>query len=149
MRLDDPSAYESDDHNDEIRGAVLVVGTGDRCGTGSLMPMNVGIGDCVLFSRYSGTMVDTEDKSLGCRASGRSARRVRGLNHPACVVVVSVPGSFEALSRSCGKLGCCDGRQSSGIMGPGAIDEATPKGLHQLLLLGDIRRYARRLHCNG
>ena len=64
VRLDDPSAYESDDHNDEIRGAVLVVGPGDRCGTGSLMPMNVGIGDCVLFSRYSGTMVDAEDKSL-------------------------------------------------------------------------------------
>ncbi|MBM3631920.1 MAG: co-chaperone GroES [Alphaproteobacteria bacterium] len=38
-----------------IKGTVLAVGPGSRNDTGQLTPMDIKVGDCVLFGKWSGT----------------------------------------------------------------------------------------------
>ncbi len=42
-------------------GTVLAVGEGRRDDSGKLIPMNVSVGDRVLFAKYSGTEVKIDD----------------------------------------------------------------------------------------
>jgi chaperonin GroES len=42
-------------------GTVLAVGEGRRDDSGKLVPMNVSVGDKVLFAKYSGTEVKLDD----------------------------------------------------------------------------------------
>ncbi len=42
-------------------GTVMAVGEGRRDDSGKLLPMNVSVGDRVLFAKYSGTEVKVDD----------------------------------------------------------------------------------------
>ena len=44
------------------QGETIAVGTGGRDETGKLIPMDVKIGDRVLFGKYSGTEIKVEDE---------------------------------------------------------------------------------------
>jgi chaperonin GroES len=45
-------------------GQVLVVGPGRRDQTGARIPVDVGVGDRVLFARYAGTEIKVSDQKL-------------------------------------------------------------------------------------
>jgi len=46
------------------KGTVLAVGPGDRDDSGKRIPMDVGVGDIVLFAKYSGTEIKLDGKKL-------------------------------------------------------------------------------------
>lgn len=46
------------------KGKVLSVGPGDRDEEGKRIPMDVGVGDTVLFAKYSGTEIKLDGKKL-------------------------------------------------------------------------------------
>jgi chaperonin GroES len=46
------------------KGTVLSVGPGDRDEDGKRIPMDVAVGDTVLFAKYSGTEIKVEGKKL-------------------------------------------------------------------------------------
>jgi chaperonin GroES len=46
------------------QGTVLAVGLGDRDEDGKRIPMDVAVGDKVLFAKYSGTEIKVEGKKL-------------------------------------------------------------------------------------
>jgi chaperonin GroES len=46
------------------KGTVLAVGPGDRDDNGKRIPMDVGVGDTVLFAKYSGTEIKLDGKKL-------------------------------------------------------------------------------------
>ena len=46
------------------QGEVLAVGAGRRSDTGDLMPMDVGVGDTVVYSKYGGTEITIEGEDL-------------------------------------------------------------------------------------
>jgi chaperonin GroES len=46
------------------KGRVLSVGPGDRDEDGERIPMDVGVGDQVLFAKYAGTEIKVEGKKL-------------------------------------------------------------------------------------
>ena len=46
------------------QGKVLAVGPGDRNDKGERIPMDVKVGDLILFAKYSGTEVKMEGKKL-------------------------------------------------------------------------------------
>ena len=45
-----------------VRGEVLAIGTGKRAEDGKAIPMDVKVGDTVLFGKYSGSEVKIEGK---------------------------------------------------------------------------------------
>ena len=45
-----------------LRGTVLAVGPGKRLDSGQLAPVDVKVGDTVLYGKYSGTEVNVEGK---------------------------------------------------------------------------------------
>jgi chaperonin GroES len=45
-------------------GIVIAVGPGARFADGTLMELNVAVGDKVIYSKYSGTEIKHEDKDL-------------------------------------------------------------------------------------
>ena len=47
-----------------IRGEVVAVGNGKRLDNGDLIPLDVKVGDKVLFGKYSGTEVKVEGEDL-------------------------------------------------------------------------------------
>jgi len=47
-----------------IRGEVVAAGTGKRLDNGDLLPLDVKVGDKVLFGKYSGTEVKVEGEDL-------------------------------------------------------------------------------------
>ena len=47
-----------------IRGEVVAAGTGKRLENGDLLPLDVKVGDKVLFGKYSGTEVKVEGEDL-------------------------------------------------------------------------------------
>jgi len=46
------------------KGTVLSVGPGDRDDEGKRIPMDVSVGDTVLFAKYSGTEIKIDSKKL-------------------------------------------------------------------------------------
>ena len=46
------------------KGKVLSIGPGDRSDTGDLIPMQVEVGNTVLFAKYAGTEIKLEGKKL-------------------------------------------------------------------------------------
>jgi len=46
------------------KGTVLSVGPGDRDDDGDRIPMDVSVGDTVLFAKYSGTEIKVDSKKL-------------------------------------------------------------------------------------
>ncbi|MEZ5407901.1 MAG: co-chaperone GroES [Acidimicrobiales bacterium] len=46
------------------QGEVLAVGTGRRSDSGDLIPMDVNVGDTVVYSKYGGTEITIEGKDL-------------------------------------------------------------------------------------
>jgi len=46
------------------KGNVLAIGPGDRDDSGNRVPMDVSVGDKVLYAKYSGTEVKVEGKKL-------------------------------------------------------------------------------------
>jgi chaperonin GroES len=46
------------------KGTVLAVGPGDRDENGKRIPMDVSVGDVVLFAKYSGTEIKVDSKKL-------------------------------------------------------------------------------------
>ncbi len=46
------------------KGNVLSVGPGERDDNGKYVPLDVAVGDVVLFAKYSGTEIKVEDKKL-------------------------------------------------------------------------------------
>jgi chaperonin GroES len=46
------------------KGKVLSVGPGDRDDDGKRIPMDVSVGDTVLFAKYSGTEIKVDSKKL-------------------------------------------------------------------------------------
>ncbi len=46
------------------KGSVLAVGAGDRNEKGERIPMDVAVGDTVLFAKYSGTEIKYEGKKI-------------------------------------------------------------------------------------
>jgi chaperonin GroES len=46
------------------KGNVLSIGPGDRDETGNRIPMDVKVGDVVLFAKYSGTEIKMDQKKL-------------------------------------------------------------------------------------
>jgi chaperonin GroES len=46
------------------KGKVLSIGPGDRNEEGKRVPMDVGVGDTVLFAKYAGTEIKVEGKKL-------------------------------------------------------------------------------------
>lgn len=46
------------------KGTILAVGPGDRDEDGKRIPMDVSVGDMILFAKYSGTEIKVEDKKL-------------------------------------------------------------------------------------
>jgi len=46
------------------KGKVLSVGPGDRDEDGKRIPMDVSVGDTVLFAKYSGTEIKVDNKKL-------------------------------------------------------------------------------------
>ena len=47
-----------------IRGEVIAAGTGKRLENGDLLPLDVKVGDKVLFGKYAGTEVKVEGEEL-------------------------------------------------------------------------------------
>jgi chaperonin GroES len=47
-----------------IRGEVIAVGNGKRLDNGELVPLDVKVGDTVLFGKYSGTEVKIDGQEL-------------------------------------------------------------------------------------
>ena len=47
-----------------IRGEVIAAGNGKRTDSGEMIPMDVQVGDKVLFGKYSGTEVKVEGEEL-------------------------------------------------------------------------------------
>jgi len=47
-----------------IRGKVLAIGNGKRLENGEVRPLDVKVGDVVLFGKYAGTEVKLDDKEL-------------------------------------------------------------------------------------
>ncbi|HHO69130.1 MAG TPA: co-chaperone GroES [Gammaproteobacteria bacterium] len=47
-----------------IRGEVIAAGNGKRTESGELLPLDVKVGDKVLFGKYSGTEVQVEGEDL-------------------------------------------------------------------------------------
>ena len=47
-----------------MKGSVVAVGAGDRDETGNRIPMEVKVGDVVLFNKYSGTEVKVDEKKI-------------------------------------------------------------------------------------
>ena len=46
------------------KGTILAVGPGDRDEDGKRIPMDVSVGDTILFAKYSGTEIKMESKKL-------------------------------------------------------------------------------------
>lgn len=46
------------------KGTVLAIGPGDRDDSGKRIPMDVTVGDTVLFAKYSGTEIKLDGKKL-------------------------------------------------------------------------------------
>ncbi len=46
------------------KGSVIAVGPGDRDDKGKHIPMDVNVGDVVLFAKYSGTEIKVDGKKL-------------------------------------------------------------------------------------
>ena len=46
------------------KGNVLAIGSGDRDEAGKRIPMDVAVGDVVLFAKYSGTEIKMDGKKL-------------------------------------------------------------------------------------
>jgi chaperonin GroES len=46
------------------KGKILSVGPGDRNDSGNLIPMQVSVGNTVLFAKYAGTEIKLEGKKL-------------------------------------------------------------------------------------
>jgi len=46
------------------KGTVLAIGPGDRDENGKRIPMDVSVGDVVLFAKYSGTEIKVDGKKL-------------------------------------------------------------------------------------
>jgi chaperonin GroES len=46
------------------KGTVLSIGPGDRDDDGDRIPMDVSVGDTVLFAKYSGTEIKVDSKKL-------------------------------------------------------------------------------------
>lgn len=46
------------------QGEVLAVGTGRRSDSGELIPMDVNVGDTVVYSKYGGTEITIEGEDL-------------------------------------------------------------------------------------
>ncbi len=46
------------------KGTVLSIGPGDRDDEGKRIPMDVGVGDVVLFAKYAGTEIKVDGKKL-------------------------------------------------------------------------------------
>jgi len=46
------------------QGEVLAVGAGRRSDNGDLIPMDVGVGDVVVYSKYGGTEIAVESEDL-------------------------------------------------------------------------------------
>ena len=46
------------------KGKVLSVGPGDRDDAGKRIPMDVNVGDTVLFAKYSGTEIKMDQKKM-------------------------------------------------------------------------------------
>jgi chaperonin GroES len=47
-----------------IRGEIIATGTGKRLESGEVIPLDVKVGDTVLFGKYSGTEVKVDDTEL-------------------------------------------------------------------------------------
>ena len=47
-----------------IRGEIIATGTGKRLESGEIIPLDVKVGDTVLFGKYSGTEVKVDDTEL-------------------------------------------------------------------------------------
>jgi chaperonin GroES len=47
-----------------IRGKIVAIGTGKRLDSGEIVPMDVKVGDNVLFGKYSGTEVKVDGEDL-------------------------------------------------------------------------------------
>lgn len=47
-----------------MKGTIVAIGEGDRDETGKRIPMEVKVGDVVLFNKYSGTEVKIDDKKI-------------------------------------------------------------------------------------
>jgi chaperonin GroES len=47
-----------------VRGEIVAAGTGKRLENGDLLPLDVKVGDKVLFGKYSGTEVKVEGEDL-------------------------------------------------------------------------------------
>jgi chaperonin GroES len=47
-----------------IRGKIIAIGTGKRLDSGEIVPMDVKVGDNVLFGKYSGTEVKVDGEDL-------------------------------------------------------------------------------------
>ena len=47
-----------------IRGEVMAIGSGKRIDSGEVIPLDVKVGDTVLFGKYSGTEVKVEGEEL-------------------------------------------------------------------------------------
>lgn len=47
-----------------MKGSVVAVGDGDRDEDGDRIPMDVKVGDVVLFNKYSGTEVKIDEKKI-------------------------------------------------------------------------------------
>ena len=61
------------------RGTVLAVGPGDRNDKGEIVPMNVEVGDEIIFSKYGGTEIKLgTDEFLILRESDVLAKVVKG-----------------------------------------------------------------------
>ena len=46
------------------QGAVLAVGPGRRADTGELIPLDIAVGDTVVYSKYGGTEITVEGEDL-------------------------------------------------------------------------------------
>jgi chaperonin GroES len=46
------------------KGTILAVGPGDRDEGGNRIPLDVSVGDTILFAKYSGTEIKMENKKL-------------------------------------------------------------------------------------
>jgi chaperonin GroES len=46
------------------KGTILAVGPGDRDEAGKRIPLDVSVGDTILFAKYSGTEIKVESKKL-------------------------------------------------------------------------------------
>jgi len=46
------------------KGTILAVGPGDRDEDGKRIPLDVSVGDTILFAKYSGTEIKVESKKL-------------------------------------------------------------------------------------